>query len=968
MAEEATQTTPTNAEPPETKAQEADAPQTTAPAPASETANAPEANAQAITATEAVKAPDATAQEATKAPNAEAPEAAKAQEPKVVYKVVQTGPTVTPEMVKRIAAKYDTPLQAIVRPEVVMGVPRYFLDRWVPVLGPSPATLVNTLRQLTYHAPKEPVVRSGEALAAEAAMSRRHMYKCLKSPWVRVFVQVQSGTKIKREGRTTRHPNRYTVRHEDPLTPADAQHLYTQLRQFADNPIEAMRRALEKTPRQLWAESPLTPPQTRFAKPKAIFAADVVRRAYPRWQPANEDERIIYDVLTDLLHKHVTLVRQDGRVSKVIVPQYFRKHWWPLLGHDLAWIYLWLRGRTYENEQQGILRLNCWVPSLNTLLEVIGRPREWWRRHIDHAKAGGNGWTISEFFVQTQTQKGRNPKYPQRVARCFTVNVSIPVAPENRDYYSDLTLYWPAPPEPAEEETAPAKPQTQPSGDSSPAPAEAPPVTPVTAATDPTPAETSAETEEAPPLAPVFAFMEEPSPEAIRQAAAFRIPQSPGPDYEERLRKALASVRGRSKPFWEDGNGANDKTEEQPSYEDTTSHMRAQSEEGVPHLDTLNEGISATSVHNELPPSDTNVHKALPHPRTGSKNLEKALPENHSYPRSTSHRGDPPTPDGNEPITKNAAAEKEKINPEKVNLSALLNRALRQDPQRRLYQIAPLRVWLEQGPDSPVFPHTPAWRDAYSGRIPLSDMVALVLAVRADATLHHQARHLSWLTGQYILRHGQPPVHNWPAFRQLAQMPIGEWPTEGHRLWLTLCTHTYKNMPWYLDEIFREAVLDGVIEHPGRQYTLTHRRWNEYEYEEEKKDEPYDGLDERPGESLYSAYAVWQVALGHIRMEIGEEPYRKWVVGCEPVYYKKDTKELFVRARDKETAEVLSTRFIGVIQEMVQGAAQGEVTVRFVVGKFLPEASPDAADNAEQGDKPDADTPPMGTPSGPDSS
>ncbi|NLF76194.1 MAG: hypothetical protein GX573_10885, partial [Chloroflexi bacterium] len=37
--------------------------------------------------------------------------------------------TLTPE--------YSTPYNAIIRDDVVMGVSRYFIERWLPVLGPS---------------------------------------------------------------------------------------------------------------------------------------------------------------------------------------------------------------------------------------------------------------------------------------------------------------------------------------------------------------------------------------------------------------------------------------------------------------------------------------------------------------------------------------------------------------------------------------------------------------------------------------------------------------------------------------------------------------------------------------------------------------------------------------------------------------------------------------------------------------
>ncbi len=80
-----------------------------------------------------------------------------------------------------LKTEYSTPYGALIREDVVMGVSRYFIERWLPVLGTGPATVVNTLRQLDYRCHDEVITISGEALAREAAMSRRYLYTCLDS-------------------------------------------------------------------------------------------------------------------------------------------------------------------------------------------------------------------------------------------------------------------------------------------------------------------------------------------------------------------------------------------------------------------------------------------------------------------------------------------------------------------------------------------------------------------------------------------------------------------------------------------------------------------------------------------------------------------------------------------------------------------------------------------------------------------
>ena len=326
-----------------------------------------------------------------------------------------------------------------------MGIPRYFIERWLPVLGTGPSTLVNTLRQLDYRCHEGVITISGEALAREAAMSRRNLYTCLETPWLKAFVRLKSGQRSHDEaGKIVQQTNSYFIRVDDPLTPADANHLLDVLTRLADTPLEAARRALAIDARELWAASPTEKHSDRFLTPRPITAQDVLARAFPTWKPADDGEKQEFASLAEALQRHVTLTREDGRVSKIIVPQYFRRRWWKYLGHDLAWIYLWLRSFVYDNAEDGVRRNVCWIPSQNSLLAMIGRPREWWRRNVENAEPSADeGWAITDFFQQLASQKGRDLAHPQWVARQFSVVLDIPIAPEDRAQYLEMLRTWP---------------------------------------------------------------------------------------------------------------------------------------------------------------------------------------------------------------------------------------------------------------------------------------------------------------------------------------------------------------------------------------------------------------------------------------------------------------------------------------------------------------------------------------------
>lgn len=355
-----------------------------------------------------------------------------------------TGNAKPTEDLLALSTEYSTPYNALIRSNVVMGVSRYFLERWVPILGTAPAAVVNTLRQLDYRCHEDQITISGAALAREASMSRRHLYTCLATPWINAFVRHDSGKLVRTDsGKLQQEMNQYHIRMDDPLTPADADHLINALQNAADTPIEAAQRLLALNARELWALDP-TAPATHFPTPRPLTALDVLQRAFPAWQPSDDDQKNALASSAETLHQHVTLVRDDGRTSKIIVPQYFRTRWWSLLGHDLAWAYLWLRGNVYSNSSAASDRDTCWIPSLNHLLGIIGRTREWWRRNVETRADGDHAWTLSAFFEQIDAQKGRDSHAPQLVARQFRLALDIPVAPEDLARYRALLDKWEA--------------------------------------------------------------------------------------------------------------------------------------------------------------------------------------------------------------------------------------------------------------------------------------------------------------------------------------------------------------------------------------------------------------------------------------------------------------------------------------------------------------------------------------------
>jgi hypothetical protein len=739
-----------------------------------------------------------------------------------------------PDEIIRLSEEYSSPRSAIIRAHIVMGVTRYFLERWVPLLGPATATVINTLRQLNYHTPDEPITISGGALAREAAMSRRHLYTCLETPWLQAFLRIIPGQRVRAEtGKVVQETNRYQIRMDDPLNPADAEHLLAYLKTLGDNPLEAVRKATERSGRELWA-SDARQTSTDFPSSAPIHALNVLRRAFPNWQPADKLERLAFAQAAETLHDHVTLVRGDGRTSKIIVPQYFRQRWWKHLGHDLAWSYLWFRGIVYHNMDEGVARHVCWISSLDDILSIIDRPYEWWRRNVEHAKRK-NGSTIADFFWQIDTDKGRDPAHPQRVARQFEVRLDLPISPDDRSRYSALLIDWP---EPEEEDDLDV----------------------------------------------------EQGAVEISQPADTTVTHS--------------DVAHESEPLAHVNTGVPHK-QTQPSTKPPTHLNTPESQESHTFRHTQIPTLSHISTHS----STTNVHRE-------SKHLKQAPLKTSTKSNSKHTKGTSDTP-----TATNAAAAKSYVIQSPRTLTGQLAYALQATPQVPLWQAAPATIWLEGVWDTPIPPHTPAWRIVTSKQVTVHELVALILAVWADSTVESPPLYLSWLMKQWLSNPEYPPISHWTRWRALAALPLAQWNTEGRREWLELTDKDNRTLPFGLDILFDVSqTVQQDNDPPVRDIAWYHKR--------KAEQDAAAGLSQTLGEKALTIRDVWRVALGQLRAQLGTNTYVNWVEGAHPVSFHDGV--LTVQARHALARKYLAERYNHTIEEMVSSLAQTPITIRYV--------------------------------------
>jgi hypothetical protein len=254
---------------------------------------------------------------------------------------------------------YNTLYNSITRPDFKFVLTRYFIDEWLPVLGPSLAWLVVGLRQQCYwNQRRDWCIIDKASLARETALDERTIERCLKKPYSSWFVgevshRYQYRTQI---GKRVRDKNRYQLFLDDPLSPRHQLGLATLLRQLAPAGSNTLEAALQAV--QTVLELP-------FLNDKIAYTG-VIPTPFPR--------RTILELVAETVNLNLASYAGDERLAtldqrcaklynlivqpnKVYVGwQYFRLHWVPLLGHALSWLIVYMRRQCYWDEASGELR------------------------------------------------------------------------------------------------------------------------------------------------------------------------------------------------------------------------------------------------------------------------------------------------------------------------------------------------------------------------------------------------------------------------------------------------------------------------------------------------------------------------------------------------------------------------------------------------------------------------------------
>jgi hypothetical protein len=231
---------------------------------------------------------------------------------------------------------------AVVRPNAILPIPRYFIEEWLPLLGTSRAWLVLAFRQAAFvsrSSSEEVSLRTTlRKLGHWCGLTHVRIHQVLKVPeYLTWFVRNPQGELSDRQSPRSQ-PTTYMVRSDIPLTPHDQARLALWFKQ--QSPLDdkawilVLGEAIEAKKLPLPKNTPL--PNESLTIQQLVYA----HRGDDTPLPPSIDE-----ACTEL---HARWVQPD---FVTLVTHYFLVRWLPDLSPGLGWLIVLLRSRAYQQKE-----------------------------------------------------------------------------------------------------------------------------------------------------------------------------------------------------------------------------------------------------------------------------------------------------------------------------------------------------------------------------------------------------------------------------------------------------------------------------------------------------------------------------------------------------------------------------------------------------------------------------------------
>jgi hypothetical protein len=322
-----------------------------------------------------------------------------------------------PEGIIHLAPEAQRAYDAVIRPNAIVPITRYFMDNWLPLLGTSCAWLTLAFRQVAFVSRsgnhEVPVRTTLRKLGRWCGLSHVRVHQILKKPGLLTwFVRNPQGDLADRTTPRS-EPTTFMVRSDIPLTPEDQARLTLWLgeRDPSDDTdwILAIEEAIEARETPLPENHPL--PEISLTVQQIVYA----QRGDDTPLPPSLDE-----ACTELHSRWV----QPERVT--LATHYFIVRWLPDLSPGLGWLILHLRSRSYLQEERQVGQI--WISGgWKGLAASIGVSRKSLSRWV-------NSDIASLFFKRRVDTK--DPTNRRNIL--LYVRMSEPIHPDDKEEYRSL--------------------------------------------------------------------------------------------------------------------------------------------------------------------------------------------------------------------------------------------------------------------------------------------------------------------------------------------------------------------------------------------------------------------------------------------------------------------------------------------------------------------------------------------------
>lgn len=316
-----------------------------------------------------------------------------------------------------LAPEAQRAYDAVVRPNAIVPIPRYFMDNWLPILGTSRSWLTIAFRQVAFVSRsgnhEVPVRTTLRKLGRWCGLSHVRVHQVLKDPgYLTWFVRNPHGELSERTVPRS-EPTKFMVRADIPLTPEDQARLTLWLAERSPSDdsdwVDAIEAAIEARDRKLPKNHPL--PDLSLTVQQIVYA----QRGDETPLPPSLDE-----ACTELHSRWV----QPERVT--LATHYFIVRWLPDLSPGLGWLILHLRSRSYLQEGRQVGQV--WIAGgWKGLAKSIGVSRKSLSRWV-------NSDTASQFFQRREDTE--DPTNSRNIL--LIVRMSEPIHSQDEERYHDL--------------------------------------------------------------------------------------------------------------------------------------------------------------------------------------------------------------------------------------------------------------------------------------------------------------------------------------------------------------------------------------------------------------------------------------------------------------------------------------------------------------------------------------------------